>query len=149
MSNDDARCSGRTADGRFTFGNPGRQPGTRYKSTIAAQDLLDGEADRLTRKAIELALEGDPVALRLCLERILPARKDRPVSFPLPKAGTAAEGAVLTEGLIASVAAGEVTPEEGNVVASLIEKHVRIRDASNFEARLQALEKRIGNGDGK
>jgi hypothetical protein len=32
---------------------------------------------------------------------------------------------------------------------SLIEKHVRIRDASNFEARLQALEKRIGNGDAK
>jgi hypothetical protein len=96
-----------------------------------------------------MAAEGDPVALRLCLERILPARKDRPVSFPLPKAGTAAEGAVLTEGLIASVAAGEVTPSEATEVASLIEKHVRIREASNFEARLQALEKRIGNGDAK
>jgi len=47
------------------------------------------------------------------------------------------------------VAAGEVTPSEATEVASLIEKHVRIREASNFEARLQALEKAIGNGDGK
>jgi hypothetical protein len=144
MSNDDARCSGRTADGRFTFGNPGRQPGTRYKSTIAAQDLLDGEADRLTRKAIELALEGDPVALRLCLERILPPRKDRPVSFPLP-----AECSEMTASLLTAVAGGDVTPDEGLTVARLIEAHSRIREGSDFEARLKALEERVGNGDGK
>jgi hypothetical protein len=43
----------------------------------------------------------------------------------------------------------EVTPSEAIEVASLIEKHVRIREASNFEARLRALEERIGNGDVK
>jgi hypothetical protein len=52
-------------------------------------------------------------------------------------------------GLLASVDVGDVTPEEGNVVASLIEKHVRIRETSDFEPRLKALEERIGDGDGK
>jgi hypothetical protein len=49
-------------------GNPAGPPkGTRHKATIAAEALLDGEVEALTRKAIERALEGDGVALRLCL----------------------------------------------------------------------------------
>ncbi len=48
--------------------------GSRNKATMAARMLLAGEAEALTRKAVELALTGDPTALRLCLERILPAR---------------------------------------------------------------------------
>ena len=47
--------------------------------------LLDGEAKAIARKAIEKALEGDMAALRLCLERLLPPRRDRPVTFELPK----------------------------------------------------------------
>ena len=67
-------------------GNPsGRPRGARNKTTLAVEALLDGEAEVLTRKAVERAKEGDSVALRLCLERILPPRKDRPVSFALPK----------------------------------------------------------------
>lgn len=39
-------------------GNPaGRAPGARHKATVAAEALLDGEAEGLTRKAIERALE--------------------------------------------------------------------------------------------
>src|ERR1700719_2252222 len=57
-------------------GNPGRRPrGSVNRSTRAAMLLLDGEAEALTRKAVELALAGDPVALRLCLERILGVRR--------------------------------------------------------------------------
>ena len=54
-------------------GNPlGRPKGARNRATIAAEALLDGEAEALTRKAIELALDGDTTALRLCLERLMP-----------------------------------------------------------------------------
>jgi hypothetical protein len=42
-------------------GNPlGRRVGCRNKTTIAAAALLAGEAEALTRKAVELALVGDP-----------------------------------------------------------------------------------------
>jgi hypothetical protein len=57
-------------------GNPaGRRLGSRNKTTMAAQALLAGEAEALTRKAVEAALAGDPTAMRLCLERILPRER--------------------------------------------------------------------------
>ena len=52
---------------------------------MAVEEILDGEADALARKAIELALGGDTVALRLCLERIAPAKRERPSPFALPR----------------------------------------------------------------
>ena len=69
-----------------TSGNPSGKPaGARNKTTLAVEALLDGEAEYLTRKAIELAKAGDMAALRLCLDRIVPARKDRHVaSVALP-----------------------------------------------------------------
>ena len=67
-------------------GNPASRPkGAKNKSTLAAEALLDGEAEALTRKAVEMALGGDTVALRLCLERLMPPRRDRPVAVPLPQ----------------------------------------------------------------
>ena len=85
---DDARNYGaetdRRPDGRFQKGNPGRPKGTRHKATLAAEALLDGEAEALTRKAKEAALGGDTTAMRLCLERILPARRSRTVQFATP-----------------------------------------------------------------
>lgn len=66
-------------------GNPaGRPLGSRNKATMAVENLLDAEAEAITRKAIELAKDGDMTAVRLCLERILPPRRDRPVIFELP-----------------------------------------------------------------
>ena len=42
----------------------GRRVGCRNKTTIAAATLLAGEAEALTRKAVELALVGDPTAMK-------------------------------------------------------------------------------------
>ena len=58
---------------------------------MAAQQLLDGEAQEITRKVIELATGGNPVALKLCLERVLPPRKDRPISLKLPEVKTVSD----------------------------------------------------------
>src|SRR5215203_6185263 len=66
--------------------NPaGRPPGARNKATLAVEALLDGEAEAIGRKAIERALAGDTTAIRLCLERIAPARRDRPITFDMPE----------------------------------------------------------------
>src|SRR5438128_2134045 len=76
-------------DGRFQkgrSGNPaGRPPGSRNRTTMVAEILLEGEAESLTRKAIELALLGDTTALKLCLERVVPQRRSRPIAFDLPR----------------------------------------------------------------
>ena len=66
-------------------GNPNGKPkGTRHRVTVAAEALMEGEAEAITRKAIELAKGGDGPALRLCMDRIYPPRKERSVRFRLP-----------------------------------------------------------------
>ncbi len=88
--------------GKFAPGNPGRPQGARHKVTLAVEELLHGEADGLTRKAIDLALSGDTTALRLCLERIAPPRKDAPVSIDLPAMTNAAEAASAASGVLSA-----------------------------------------------
>src|SRR6266853_1573081 len=71
---------GRFARGRS--GNPaGRPRGCRDHVNRAARLLLAGEGEALTRKAVELALAGDPTALRLCLERIVGPYRERVGEF--------------------------------------------------------------------
>jgi hypothetical protein len=71
--------------GKGVSGNPsGRPAGSRNHSTLLMESLLQGQAEQLTNKAMELALAGDITALRLCLERLIPPRKDRPINLSLP-----------------------------------------------------------------
>ena len=68
---------GRFQKGRS--GNPnGRPKGSRNVATLACEALLDGQAEALTQKAIQMALAGDPVALGSVLtEYTLLAKIDR------------------------------------------------------------------------
>ena len=103
-------------------GNPaGRPKGARNRSTIAAESLLEGEAEALTRKAISLALAGDTTALCLCIERLVPPRKDRPITFELPPIASAADVANAVAAVLQAVAEGRVTPNEAMAVTGLIE----------------------------
>ena len=132
--------TGRDASGRFTAGNPGRPKGARHRATLAAEALLDGEAETLTRKAVELALDGDTTALRLCLERIAPPRKDAPVRFELPRIQTAAEAPRAMAAVVEAVETGELTPGEAQTVAGVVEAYRKTLETAELEARVAALE---------
>jgi hypothetical protein len=67
----------------------------------------------LTQTLIQMALERDPVAMRLSMERILPPRKDRPVSFQLRPIGSARDAAEAQSDIAAAVSSGRMTPAEG------------------------------------
>jgi hypothetical protein len=123
-------------------GNPaGKLRGTRNKTTLAIEALLDGEAETITRKAIELAKDGDLAALRLCLDRIAPPRKDRPVLFELPPVSSAADAANAAGALLAAVAVGDLTPAEASELGKLIEAYVKALEATDFAERLSKLER--------
>jgi hypothetical protein len=66
----------------FANGNPGRKPGSKNRTTLVAAALLDGEAEELVRKAVELAKAGDAVMLKFLLGRILP--RERLIKLDLP-----------------------------------------------------------------
>ena len=134
------RKSGRNTDGTFGPGNPGKPKGTRHKATRAALALLDGEAEALTRQAVTMALDGDATALRLCLERIAPPRKDAPVQFNLPRMETARDAAKAAGAVLEAVAEGDLTPTEGAHIMALVETYRRTLETSELEARVAALE---------
>jgi hypothetical protein len=119
-------------------GNPnGRPHGSRNKTTRAIEALLDGEAESITRKAIELAKSGDGPALRLCLDRIAPARKDRAVAFELPKLESAADAVKAASAIVEAVACGDLTPSEASELSRVVEGFTRTLEAVDFEARLE------------
>jgi hypothetical protein len=141
MSDTD-RKNGRKTDGKFASGNAGRPKGSRHKTTLAIQVLLDGEGEALTRKAVDMALAGDTTALRLCLERIAPPRKDAPVRFDLPPMEGAQNAAAAMGAILASVASGDLTPSEATGIAGLVEAYRKALETTELETRIKALEER-------
>ena len=124
-------------------GNPnGRPEGSRNKATILAQALFDGQAEELIQKCIQMALEGDSTAMRLCIERLVPPRKDRPVNLDLPKM-ECVEDTVNAMAVISSgVGDGELTPSEGQVLSGMVENYRKAIETTELEERISNLEKR-------
>jgi hypothetical protein len=130
---------GRFAKGRS--GNPaGRPRGCRDHVNRAARLLLAGEGEALTRKAVELALAGDPAALRLCLERIVGPYRERAVEFTMPPIRNAADLAGAMAAVADAAGGGAVTPREAMQLGHVFEAYVRAVEATEFERRLRALE---------
>ena len=130
--------------GRFQkgkSGNPsGRPRGSRNAATLAAEALLDGQAEALTQKAIQLALGGDVAAMRLCMDRLCPPRKDRPVAFPLPPITSARDAADLMAAVTKAVATGYLTPGEAVEVGKVIDCFVRAYQTAELGDRLAHIE---------
>ena len=125
-------------------GNPaGRKRGTPDRRT-ALRDLLQPHADDLVKKAVELALGGDTTALRICIDRCIPAvkAKDTPISISGLTGSLAEQGQVV----LAAMAAGDITPDEASTVMQTISAQVRIVEADELEKRIAALEGKK-NGD--
>ena len=84
--------------------------------------------------------QGDPAALRLCLDRIMPPRKDRPINFGLPAIATAADALKATGALIAAVGNGDVTPSEAAELSKLVEGFVKTLEITDLAERIAKLE---------
>ena len=132
--------NGRNTDGKFSNGNVGRPKGSRNKATIAIESLLEGQAEALTQTAISKALEGDSIALRLCMDRIAPPMKDKHVVFPLPNMRDAMDASQAAGSVLSAVSDGSLTPIEGTRVMGLIDSYRRTLELTDIEQRLHALE---------
>ena len=138
------RTNGSGQFSKGTSGNPsGRPPGSRNHATLLMESLLEGEAEQLTRKAIELALAGDITALRLCLERLMPPRKDRPIHLILPPVENVHQISLAMAKVFAAISEGEITPTEAEVVSNILATHKNVLVAQDYERRLEDLERRM------
>jgi hypothetical protein len=122
-------------------GNPkGKPKGALNLTTRAAQELLDGEAQALTQKAVELAKGGNVVALRLCLERTVPTRRERSISIELPQVYGAADILKVMSAILGAVGTGEITPSEGRELTAILENYRKGIEMAEIWVRLEALE---------
>lgn len=133
--------------GRFKkgiSGNPhGRPQGARNKTTLAAETLLDQEAEKLTRLAIDKALGGDTVCLRLCLDRILPPKRERALHLQLPTLVHAQDALGALQQVVTQVTDGTMNPDEGNKVSAMIQTWLKTLETLEFAQRLDALEEQL------
>jgi hypothetical protein len=130
----------RGQDKPFQPGNhhgKGRPPGSRNKATIAFEALLDGEGEGIMRKAIELAQNGNVVAIRLCLDRCFPPRRERPIHLSLPEINPAKDVSRALDAVLDAVGQGEITISEGVQVASLLEARQKAMEKQDLALDLQ------------
>jgi hypothetical protein len=139
--------SGRNPDGTFAKGNSvnlaGKPKGARHKTTLAMEALLGGESDIITRKAIELAKTGDLIAIRICMDRLLPPRRERPVNVALPKISAASDLIAAAAALTDAVAMGEVAPGEAASLSMLVGNVAKAVETFQLSERLTKLEEQI------
>jgi len=127
----------------FQLGNKygrGRPPGSRNKTTRVYQDKLDSHGENLINRCVYLAHQGDPTALRLCMERLMPARRQRTVQFKVPPVKTLADVDAASESVVSDVARGRLTPAEGQAISGLLEGRRRVIETQEMEERIRALE---------
>jgi hypothetical protein len=125
-------------------GNPaGRPRGTRTRATLAVESLFAAAGEQLAKAALDQARGGDPLALRFCLARLLPVTRSRPLQLSLPDLACAADAVTASAQIIAAVAAGDITPADGNELLKLMESHTRLVQAVEIEARLKRIEEAL------
>jgi hypothetical protein len=124
-------------------GNPfGRPAGSRNKTTLLAERLMQDDAEAIVRAVIDAAKSGDMTAARMIVERIAPVRKGALVSFDMPPVETAGDLAAAMGAMVQAMAQGEVTPDEAATIASVFEIRRKTIETFEFEQRLKALEGR-------
>jgi len=127
---------------RGRSGNPKGRPrrdGGPPPGTLAAARLIEAQAETLAQKAVEMALGGDPVAVRFCLGRLLGARRGLPVELALKPVARPRDLAAAVAAVTAAFAAGRITPDEALSLSRMLDGLPRI---------LAAVPRRPGDHDG-
>ena len=125
-------------------GNPAGKPrGSRHASTVMAEALLEGKIEALVEKLLELAQDGNMAALRLVIERLLPARRERTLQFAIPSLESAADAVAAIKSIVAALADGTLTGSEAKALTGVVDAYLRALKQTETERRLAGLEEAI------
>src|SRR6185436_6631243 len=103
-------------------GNPGgRRLGSRNKATVLARSILEQATGAITDKTVAAALEGHPLALKLCMDRILPRPRDAMIEMDLPATASAEDCGQAIDAILAAAAAGEIAPAQAEALTAVVE----------------------------
>jgi hypothetical protein len=122
-------------------GNPaGKKPGTRNRATAIAEAVLEKDVEAIAKVVTKAAKGGDLQAARLVLERLVPPRRERPLSIDLPDVTTTADVAKAQAAILAHVGAGDILPSEATALSAIVEQRRKALESEELERRIAALE---------
>lgn len=126
---------------RGQSGNPsGRPKGARHAALMALDSIGAGAAADVLRAVVDAAKSGDVRAADILLRRLWPERKGRPLIVDLPPITGAADLPAAVGAVVQAVATGDLTPEEGQAIAAILEGQRRAIETADLAARIEALE---------
>jgi len=121
-------------------GNPlGRPIGVRDRRT-ALRELLSPHAPELVQKAVDMALEGDTTALRMCLDRCIAPLRSTTQNIELDFQGELHERGEAT---LQAIYAGDIDPLTGSALIGALADQARLKEQTELEARLSYLENKL------
>ena len=100
------------------------------------------EAPEIVKAVVTAAKGGDMRAAEIMLKRAWPERKGRLIPLDLPETNTAGSVAQAIQRVTAALAAGEISPDEAQAIASVLEHQRRAIETEELEKRIAALEER-------
>ena len=126
-------------------GNPAGKPkGTLHKATRAALELMEGNLEAITQKCIDEAKDGNLMAVKLVLDKVIPNARERRLSIKLPVVTGAGDLPAMLAKVLSLVSTGTLSPGEGQTITAMVEAYRKGLELSNIEARLRVLEERQG-----
>jgi hypothetical protein len=104
-------------------GNPiGKKIGTLNKRTKLAK-LLEPHAEMLVNKTVELALDGDVNALRLCIERLIPKATSHQIELDINDLDLENLDSLSVVGkkIITAIASGIISPDDAGQIMVILD----------------------------
>ena len=121
----------------------GRPAGSRNKATLALEEMLEGEAEAITRKAIQLAKKGVMPAIRLCMERLYPPLREGRLKLELPQVGTAEGVHNAFRAVVQGLAEGRLTTGQAEHMTNVLEFGRKSIETHEVARRLAELENQL------
>ena len=122
-------------------GNPkGKPKGVRHTATQISYALMEGNLEEVLATVIDRAKSGDMAACKMVLDKILPNTKDRPIALEIPLINDLNDVGYAQAEILQAVATGDITPNEGERIAAIVEARRRSIETIDLEARISRLE---------
>lgn len=125
----------------FLAGNAGRKPGSRNRSTLLRSAISETEFAAMLDIAKQVAMRGDVTMLKFLLAQYLP--KERPVNLNFPRMEFADDGIEALGQIAGAVVAGDISPGEGEQLASIVRDYLAAIETADIVKRLERLEAEI------
>jgi len=107
-----------------------------------AEQLVEGQAEQLVQKVLELAQAGNVAALRMVLDRVWPPRKGQPVNVVMPPINTSEDVLAAIASIWTAIRQGGLTPEEAGALCIVIDRSIHAIETHDMAKRIAALEER-------